>query len=52
MLLFKKKNYNKARIPSLNPKQNKISPSNAEVVYNLPKMLVPMQRRELLSLKR
>jgi len=40
---------NKERVPLLNPKQSKISPSNAEVVYNLRKMLVSTQRRELLS---
>jgi len=39
---------NKARVPSLNLKQNEISPLNGEVVYNLRKMLVSTQRRELL----
>jgi len=39
---------NKVRVPLLNPKQSEISPLNGEVVYNLRKMLVPMQQRELL----
>ena len=39
---------NKARVPSLNPKQSEISPSNGAAVYNLCKMLVSTQRRELL----
>jgi len=38
----------KARLPSLNPKQSEISPLNGEVVHNLRKMLVPTQRIELL----
>jgi len=37
----------KARLPSLDPKQSEISPKG-EVVYNLRKMLVSTQRRELL----
>ena len=39
---------NKARVPSMNPKQCEKSPLNGEVVYNLRKMLVSTQRRELL----
>jgi len=39
---------NKVRLHSLNPKQSEISPLNGEVVYNLRKMLVSTQRRELL----
>jgi len=51
MHLFNKPN--KADKTSLNPKQSEIfTPSNGEVVYNLRKMLVSMQRRELFSLKR
>jgi len=32
----------------LNPKQSEISPLNGEVVYDLRKMFVSTQRRELL----
>ena len=39
---------NRARVPSLNPKQSEISPLNGEVVYDLRKMFVSTQRRELL----
>jgi len=39
---------NKARVPSLNPKQSEISPLYGEVVYTLRKMLASTQRRELL----
>ena len=35
---------NKARVPSLNPKQSEISPLNGEVVYNVRKMLVSTKR--------
>jgi len=45
MLLFNKPN--KTRLLSLNPKQSEISPLDGEVVYNLRKMLVSTQRREL-----
>jgi len=40
---------NKARSPSLNPKQSEVSPLIGEVVYNLRKMLFSTQRRELLQ---
>jgi len=36
------------RLSSLIPKQSEISPLNGEVVYDLHKMLVSTQRRELL----
>jgi len=39
---------NKTRLPSLNPKESEISLLDGEVVYNLRKMLVSTQRRELL----
>jgi len=39
---------NKAGWTSFNPKQSETSPLNGEVVYNLRKMLVSAQRRELL----
>jgi len=39
---------NKERVPSLNPKQSELSPLNGEVVYNIRKMSVSAQRRELL----
>ena len=45
MLLFNKPN--KTRLLSLNPKQSEISPLDGEIVYNLRKMLVSKQRREL-----
>jgi len=37
---------NKARLSSFNPKQSEISTLNAEVIYNLRKMVVSTQRRE------
>jgi len=39
---------NKTRLPSLNPKESEISQLDGEVVYNIRKMLVSTQRRELL----
>jgi len=45
MLLFNKPN--KTRLLSLNPKRSEISPLDGEIVYNLRKMLVSKQRREL-----
>jgi len=38
---------NKARLSLFNPKRSEISTINAEVIYNLRKMLVSTQRREL-----
>jgi len=39
---------NKTRLPSLNRKQSDISPLHGEVVYDLRKMSVSTQRRQLL----
>ena len=39
---------NKTRLPSLNPNESEISPLHGEGVYNLRKMLISTQRRELL----
>jgi len=36
---------NKARFPSLNPKQSEISPLNGEVVYNLRKIFLNAAKR-------
>jgi len=43
---------NKTWLPSLNPAQSEILPINGEVVYNLRKMLVSTQRRELFQFEK